>query len=107
MIRRPPRSTLFPYTTLFRSRKIRHEMSIHDVHVDDRSPALARRAHLLAQPRKISRKNRRCQFNHVSAIKMLRSKTTLSADLEAGRKNTFRNFNTVKHAQALRRGDKG
>src|SRR5256885_10974235 len=24
MIRRPPRSTLFPYTTLFRSRKSRH-----------------------------------------------------------------------------------
>src|SRR3712207_8687446 len=28
MIRRPPRSTLFPYTTLFRSRKARH----HDRH---------------------------------------------------------------------------
>src|SRR2546425_8596307 len=25
MIRRPPRSTLFPYTTLFRSRRARHE----------------------------------------------------------------------------------
>src|SRR5882672_10261341 len=25
MIRRPPRSTLFPYTTLFRSRPFRHE----------------------------------------------------------------------------------
>src|SRR5256885_16453644 len=25
MIRRPPRSTLFPYTTLFRSRILRHE----------------------------------------------------------------------------------
>src|SRR2546430_3976618 len=24
MIRRPPRSTLFPYTTLFRSRELRH-----------------------------------------------------------------------------------
>src|SRR2546430_5803687 len=24
MIRRPPRSTLFPYTTLFRSRRLRH-----------------------------------------------------------------------------------
>src|SRR5947207_10731059 len=24
MIRRPPRSTLFPYTTLFRSRKMKH-----------------------------------------------------------------------------------
>src|SRR2546426_3520899 len=26
MIRRPPRSTLFPYTTLFRSREIHHEI---------------------------------------------------------------------------------
>src|SRR2546430_10298627 len=25
MIRRPPRSTLFPYTTLFRSRRIEHD----------------------------------------------------------------------------------
>src|SRR2546425_8805537 len=25
MIRRPPRSTLFPYTTLFRSGRVRHE----------------------------------------------------------------------------------
>src|SRR2546430_11209792 len=25
MIRRPPRSTLFPYTTLFRSRNLRHD----------------------------------------------------------------------------------
>src|SRR2546427_9015093 len=30
MIRRPPRSTLFPYTTLFRSRKQNH--SIYDIH---------------------------------------------------------------------------
>src|SRR3712207_8775398 len=28
MIRRPPRSTLFPYTTLFRSRKASHASSI-------------------------------------------------------------------------------
>src|SRR2546430_8574791 len=28
MIRRPPRSTLFPYTTLFRSRRAAREMSI-------------------------------------------------------------------------------
>src|SRR5256885_10218239 len=26
MIRRPPRSTLFPYTTLFRSRQVRREL---------------------------------------------------------------------------------
>src|SRR2546430_16272134 len=31
MIRRPPRSTLFPYTTLFRSRRVRIEMGIRPV----------------------------------------------------------------------------
>src|SRR2546430_16348335 len=30
MIRRPPRSTLFPYTTLFRSREIRYAALLHD-----------------------------------------------------------------------------
>src|SRR3712207_8097406 len=29
MIRRPPRSTLFPYTTLFRSRVREHEPALH------------------------------------------------------------------------------
>src|SRR2546425_10144570 len=29
MIRRPPRSTLFPYTTLFRSKKARVEDALH------------------------------------------------------------------------------
>src|SRR2546423_7860820 len=30
MIRRPPRSTLFPYTTLFRSVHVRPELNIYD-----------------------------------------------------------------------------
>src|SRR5690349_24187505 len=29
MIRRPPRSTLFPYTTLFRSGRLVHERRVH------------------------------------------------------------------------------
>src|SRR3712207_7762513 len=33
MIRRPPRSTLFPYTTLFRSKRYRHADG-HEVWVD-------------------------------------------------------------------------
>src|SRR2546430_10976324 len=39
MIRRPPRSTLFPYTTLFRSRR-QDEAAVHS----DRKAALARLA---------------------------------------------------------------
>src|SRR2546426_4910612 len=47
MIRRPPRSTLFPYTTLFRSRAIRaHEQSRR---TRDRQAALKRCASELEQ----------------------------------------------------------
>src|SRR5205814_4752809 len=42
MIRRPPRSTLFPYTTLFRS---------HDVQVQQVGPQLEDLPALLAEPR--------------------------------------------------------
>src|SRR5258708_24837812 len=39
MIRRPPRSTLFPYTTLFRSRNKLHSVLNFDLEVDSgRSP---------------------------------------------------------------------
>src|SRR3712207_8332884 len=31
MIRRPPRSTLFPYTTLFRSSRVREHYLLHDI----------------------------------------------------------------------------
>src|SRR3712207_8032998 len=45
MIRRPPRSTLFPYTTLFRSRVAAHaregDVARHGRHVDDDAAALA------------------------------------------------------------------
>src|SRR3712207_7151319 len=37
MIRRPPRSTLFPYTTLFRSDGRRDRLP-HDIRNDDRRP---------------------------------------------------------------------
>src|SRR2546430_5335744 len=43
MIRRPPRSTLFPYTTLFRSKKVRDTLGVpvlSDVHqVSEVAPA--------------------------------------------------------------------
>src|SRR3712207_8585226 len=34
MIRRPPRSTLFPYTTLFRSRELAHAQALEAVAVE-------------------------------------------------------------------------
>src|SRR3712207_7495485 len=41
MIRRPPRSTLFPYTTLFRSRHAKHRVE-HDKVRAQTQPALCR-----------------------------------------------------------------
>src|SRR2546422_7246467 len=47
MIRRPPRSTLFPYTTLFRSRELAHENGTfwrgRDVRLDPEAPPVVRR----------------------------------------------------------------
>src|SRR3712207_8959520 len=40
MIRRPPRSTLFPYTTLFRSPLDLPQHVVLDDHDDDRKPVL-------------------------------------------------------------------
>src|SRR3712207_7921895 len=39
MIRRPPRSTLFPYTTLFRSRRDAHHLRHGDARLRRRAPA--------------------------------------------------------------------
>src|SRR3712207_6998342 len=44
MIRRPPRSTLFPYTTLFRSRRLRLQRRPRPVPVGRLFPALVRGA---------------------------------------------------------------
>src|SRR5436190_6932387 len=42
MIRRPPRSTLFPYTTLFRSQRLGHEGTAQASHPRDRARAARR-----------------------------------------------------------------
>src|SRR5256885_4070613 len=59
MIRRPPRSTLFPYTTLFRSvvRFRRHIVAAHDHPVGVRSAC--------CQPRQLDRKSTRLNSSHL------------------------------------------
>src|SRR2546430_12166890 len=47
MIRRPPRSTLFPYTTLFRSHVVLHEEHGRAARVADRAEELRERRHFL------------------------------------------------------------
>src|SRR3712207_7451078 len=48
MIRRPPRSTLFPYTTLFRSARRAGSRRHIDLHLQFRSGTTLERAHDLA-----------------------------------------------------------
>src|ERR1041385_9037777 len=49
MIRRPPRSTLFPYTTLFRSARRRRAVRL-DLEPELRRPPGRRRAHSSGEP---------------------------------------------------------
>src|SRR4029450_1165514 len=55
MIRRPPRSTLFPYTTLFRSPATKAEVGDHDENVDfDRAAEIVGDRGLLEELRRLS-----------------------------------------------------
>src|SRR5207249_5521272 len=56
MIRRPPRSTLFPYTTLFRSQEV----------VETERPSLASLPVLRCWPKDGDRKSTRLNSSHVS-----------------------------------------
>src|SRR3712207_8436047 len=53
MMRRPPRSTLFPYTTLFRSQRLGERGGRLGLHVDHPHPAGADVAHQLDQARHV------------------------------------------------------
>src|SRR5215208_7809131 len=81
MIRRPPRSTLFPYTTLFRSRRPRH----HRRHGDGRGRADAHGARGVPARRRgrlRDRKSTRLNSSHVAisyAVFCLKKKTTAAA----------------------------
>src|SRR5258707_10219582 len=60
MIRRPPRSTLFPYTTLFRSRRLRPVFERPEIGVDrpgDRAAAAVPEHHDHLEDRKSTRLN--------------------------------------------------
>src|SRR6267378_1280914 len=78
MIRRPPRSTLFPYTTLFRSR-------------GGAGAARARRPHRLGEPSPRDRKSTRLNSSHVEisyavfCLKKKKNSGALSGGLPASR----------------------
>src|SRR6266571_6972731 len=82
MIRRPPRSTLFPYTTLFRSRRRLERQQ----HRDDRGPARCRR----------DRKSTRLNSSHMSisyAVFCLKKKKKKQNSVII-KKNNKKNHNT-------------
>src|SRR2546430_10349067 len=88
MIRRPPRSTLFPYTTLFRSRRERAAHAGADrtarrpEHHEDRHP-LARRPRRPAAARDRDRKSTRLNSSHSQisyAVFCLKKKKKLTTE---------------------------
>src|SRR3712207_8998998 len=99
MIRRPPRSTLFPYTTLFRSEAVLGFLvrALQDPHPDVRtaasavltewsSPAVARRlAGILATPAlREDRKSTRLNSSHANisyAVFCLKKKKTIESNI--------------------------
>src|SRR5258707_4077439 len=81
MIRRPPRSTLFPYTTLFRSHlSERHSLSAHRAAKPLKDSRSIDRSILLATltPHKTDRKSTRLNSSHANisyAVFCLKKKT--------------------------------
>src|SRR3712207_7712605 len=91
MIRRPPRSTLFPYTTLFRSREAAHAERLealaphvrvvpHELHAEGVRPC----GHLAADPPEADedRKSTRLNSSHANisyAVFCLKKKNRLSS----------------------------
>src|SRR6516164_10696248 len=85
MIRRPPRSTLFPYTTLFRSRRGR----------DDDAEG-GHKAHRVRPPRR-DRKSTRLNSSHSSisyAVFCLKKKNTINKSYIVEIKNNGRNIDS-------------
>src|SRR3712207_7110627 len=88
MIRRPPRSTLFPYTTLFRSGPVPH------VHDDNRDPRIQRIAGIIVVDAKMvhdpaekadiaDRKSTRLNSSHANisyAVFCLKKNTQLAVE---------------------------
>src|SRR3712207_7758093 len=66
MIRRPPRSTLFPYTTLFRSHARRHEAAENAAawRFDDHGERRQRRAGGMPEGARVCAGSRRRQRSH-------------------------------------------
>src|SRR5436190_10717206 len=86
MIRRPPRSTLFPYTTLFRSRKTRYMHKMRCLLINRRSLLLA----LLSKHRSEERFSRNAETDLVCRLLLEKKKKKKT-------KNIIQKNNKIKH----------
>src|SRR3712207_7250086 len=92
MIRRPPRSTLFPYTTLFRSRRhsydAAHQRLLLWIPIDDQPVGECARAARPAAPDAPDRKSTRLNSSHanisyaVFCLKKKKTKNTYAPDTD-------------------------
>src|SRR3712207_7725990 len=99
MIRRPPRSTLFPYTTLFRSQEL--DVRIRDRRVVSAADALGRREcgrwQRLARPHLSSRPRHgycHLQYRSEEHTSELQSRQYLVCRLLLEKKNSVYSFST-------------
>src|SRR5438874_7247638 len=90
MTRRPPRSTLFPYTTLFRSGRIIQLLGVVDLVPAGHTACVIVRDVLMVLPDGADRKSTRLNSSHVEisyAVFCLKKKTMKSAWSSASIKN--------------------
>src|SRR2546422_2836603 len=100
MIRRPPRSTLFPYTTLFRSRVLfaigDHDMSLGEL---PRRPIRVRDDDVAGQrpDRKSTRLNSSHGYISYAVFCLKKKKTKRNSDSSAGRLDATPNTTTTSY----------
>src|SRR3712207_8940215 len=94
MIRRPPRSTLFPYTTLFRSGQVADAVELHELRHRRRDDLVARR--ILARRRPVGdRVRRRVEIRSEEHTSELQSRQYLVCRLLLEKKKKL-NYHTKK-----------
>src|SRR5438034_2592745 len=92
MIRRPPRSTLFPYTTLFRSRVSQQALELGEIRGAEREADVARRDRPLAREDADAERQTRSE-EHTSE---LQSHSDLVCRLLLEKKKTINTTNKLK-----------
>src|SRR3712207_8674180 len=96
MIRRPPRSTLFPYTTLFRSQR-----DVHDPGAVDPGPRAARRHHRRLRQRRLRDPRRRAGERSEEHTSELQSRQYLVCRLLLEKKNNVYLILTISSTTPL------